>query len=110
MSDMSVTGRPHSSTSTIKVETIDEGAIGTRYSAIVKRSMHLNRPYGDEARHQRKRVSWWNITAQETRAEGIAALEAHLTRELTLTEWRTLQVDQVNFADGISTAVIVWVD
>lgn len=108
MSDLSVKGRPHSTASEVTIKVIDDHALGIRVEAHVTRIMHLNRPLGDEVKAMKKCSSWWNIGAQETRAEGVNAIEKHLGRLLSLDEWRSMQTEQHNFADGITSVVVIW--
>lgn len=115
MSELAVVGKSRSAGSTVTVDEEDHGSlVGTAVTANVKRNMHLNPPIVDEARQQRKRVSWWNVAAQETRAEGINAIEAHIGRPLSVDEWSQLQVYQNNIGVGlplgIYTTVSVWLD
>lgn len=109
-SNMAITGRSHSMASAAEAHIRDDGNGDRKAIATVRRVMHLNKPIGEGEKLHKKRESWWNIGAQETRAEGINAIQQMLGRKLSYTEWQRLSVMHDNFADGIDTQVSVWLD
>ena len=112
MNNLAVDGR-RSAASVVEAHIHEDGGYGEgerKAVATIRRIMHLNKPLGEGQKLHNKRTSWWNVSAQETRAEGITAIEQMLGRQLTYSEWQRLSVMHDNFADGIDTQVSVWLD
>lgn len=78
--------------------------------AVVSRTMHLNPPLPNDEVKLRKKTSWHNVSAQETRAEAINAVEAKLGRRLSWTEIDTIMCLQQHADGGIITTLTLQLD
>lgn len=105
MNNLAIKGREHSGASDVKV-TIK----GDQAEAVATRHMHLNPPLINAEIKRRKKTSWHNIAAQETRAEAINMIVWKIGRQLTWDEIDTMQTIQTHTEHGVTSRVNVVLD